>query len=76
LNEQLPSEEKSYAVPERLMDLIYETLKWYGNECSYQGERTGGVLKGCPRGSAPTPERLTLYARQALKRIDKEVLGR
>ena len=25
---------------------------------AYEGERTGGVLEGCPRGPAPTPEQL------------------
>jgi hypothetical protein len=66
----------SYTVPREIMDDIYETLKFYANECSYQGERTGGVLAGCPRAPAPTPEDLTLYARLSLAKIDRHVLGR
>lgn len=69
-------EQRAYEIPQGLMDQIYETLKWYANLCSYQGERTGGVLKGCPRGPAPTPDKLVRYAQQALDRINKEVLKR
>lgn len=67
---------ESYTVPAGLMDTIYRTLQWYANRTSYQGERTGGVLQGCPRGPAPTSDKLVRYAEQAIERIDKEVLKR
>lgn len=66
----------SYTVPHALMDEIYETLKFYANRCSYQGERTGGVLAGCPRGPEPTTEQLIVHAQNTLLKIDREVLGR
>jgi hypothetical protein len=65
-----------YSVPYTVMDAIYETLKFYANLCSYDGERTGGVLAGCPRGPKPTPEQLIAHAQEALRLIDRDVLGR
>lgn len=65
-----------YHVPHAVMDEIYETLKFYANLCNYQGERTGGVLAGCPRGPTPTPDDLIAHAQKALKMIDRSVLGR
>lgn len=67
---------KYYRVQAGLMDTIYKTLQWYSNRCSYIGERTGGVVAGCPRGPAPTPDELVRYAQQALDRINVEVLKR
>lgn len=65
-----------YPVTFEVMDEIYETLKFYANLCSYQGERIGGVLAGCPRGPEPTPDQLVIHAQTTLQRIDAEVLGR
>lgn len=67
---------KVYHVPHAIMDSIYETLKFYANLCSYQGERTGGVLAGCPRGPTPTPDDLIVHAQTVLQMIDRNVLGR
>lgn len=67
---------QNYIIPKELMDVIYNTLKFYGNQCSYEGERTGGVVAGCPRAPAPMPHELIRWANYALVRIDREVLHR
>ena len=56
------------AIPAELAEAIYQTLQYYGNVCTYQGERTGGVLAGCPRGPAPTPDHLVREAQTVLNR--------
>lgn len=71
-----PPAASQYVVPHVVMDTIYETLKFYANLCSYEGERTGGVLAGCPRGPAPTPQQLIPWAQRAMAMIDSIVLGR
>jgi hypothetical protein len=53
-----------------LMERVYETLKFYANECSYEAPRIGGVLAGCPRGETPTTKEMTFHARRLLKEID------
>ena len=50
--------------------VIFNTLQDYANVCSYRGERTGGVLKGCPRGPKPTADKLVRPAQFALKRLE------
>jgi hypothetical protein len=67
---------ETYTVPADVMNVIYNTLQYFGNETSYRGQRTGGVLQGCPRGPAPTPAEMSVHARLALKMIDLKVLGR
>lgn len=69
-------EPKTYEISKDLMNVIYNTLKLYGNQCSYEGERTGGVAAGCPRAPAPMPHELIRWANYALVRIDREVLHR
>lgn len=49
--------EKQY-LPLELQELIYETIKWYANRCTYQAPRIGGVAAGCPRGNPPTIDEL------------------
>lgn len=71
-----PPNASQYVVPHVVMDTVYETLKFYANQCSYEGERTGGVLAGCPRGPTPTPQQLIPWAQRALAMIDSVVLGR
>jgi hypothetical protein len=66
----------TYQVDEQLMNLIYETLKFYANTYSYEAPRIGGVVAGCPRGPKPTAEQLAWHASRALDRINVEVLGR
>jgi hypothetical protein len=66
----------NYTVPNVVMDTIYETLKFYANLCSYEPERLGGVLAGCPRGPEPTPDQMVIHAQRALMMIDRDVLGR
>lgn len=60
-------------VSDDLMERIYAVLQFYASEHSYRGERIGGVLKGCPRGPAPTPQEMTFDARMILKQIEKEL---
>lgn len=52
-----------------LLDFIDRTLAYYGNLTTYQGERTGGVLAGCPRGPDPTPDQLVIAAHEARDRL-------
>lgn len=65
-----------FPMSEPLINKIYNVLSFYANERSYEGERTGGVLKGCPRGPAPTPKQLVWSARWTLREIEREVLKR
>lgn len=67
---------ETYVVSKELMSVIYETLKFYGNQFSYEAERTDGVLAGCPRGPTPTPAELIRWANYVLVHIDREVLHR
>ena len=71
-----PGAPTHYFVPKELMDVIYRTLQYYGNETAYMGKRVGGVVAGCPRAPAPLPHELVLTANYTLKRIDREILGR
>ena len=64
---------KSYTISEETMTIIYNTLRSYGNMHTYQGERTGGVLAGCPRGPKPSAKELIVYANIALRRLEKEL---
>ena len=57
-------------VPDDLMERIYATLLYYGSLHTYRGERTGGVLQGCPRGPKPTEEQLVFEAREMVRQID------
>ena len=61
--------DNGYYVDKDTMHIILETLKYYANPCSYQGERVGGVLSGCPRVEKPTPDKLISGAASALKRL-------
>jgi hypothetical protein len=70
------TEPEVYTVPKDLMNIIYRTLRYYANEASYRGERTGGILQGCPRAPDPTPRELIQWANYAVKRIDREILKR
>jgi hypothetical protein len=46
--------------------LVWNTLMFFASESSYTtGERTGGVLAGCPRNPPPTYAEMACYARQA-----------
>lgn len=48
---------------------LFSVLDYYSNRFTYEGERTGGVLQGCPRGPAPTPDQLTHEAEKAKERL-------
>lgn len=52
-----------------LLRRIYNTLDFYANETSYVGERTGGVLAGCPRKPDPKPHELVEHARRTLEYV-------
>lgn len=57
-------------VPRDLAGRIYDGLEnYYGNVCTYRGERTGGVLAGCPRAPDPTPDQLVVEARALAKQL-------
>lgn len=46
--------------------VVWNTLMFFASESSYtMGERTGGVLAGCPRNPPPTYAEMACYARQA-----------
>ena len=60
-------------VSDELLNRIYNVLQDYGNVCTYRGERTGGVLAGCPRGHAPLPEELAQPAISVLRDLEAEV---
>jgi hypothetical protein len=70
------NETRIYDIPEPLMRRLYNVLKHYANETSYRGERTGGVVAGCPRGPAPTPDQLVWSARWMLRALEHDVLKR
>jgi len=66
------------ADPEKNRDLIllWRTLEFFARESSYTtGERTGGVLQGCPRNPPPGPADLAGYGRQGLAALCR-FLGR
>jgi hypothetical protein len=49
------------------LQLVWNTLMFFACESSYtMGERTGGVLQGCPRKPPPSPDELAGYAQIAL----------
>ena len=55
---------------------VWNTLMFFASESSYTlGERTGGVLQGCPRKPPPTPDELAGYAQNALAALCR-YLGR
>ncbi|WP_298929115.1 hypothetical protein [uncultured Ramlibacter sp.] len=57
------------------LSLLWNTLRFFASETSYQGERTGGVLQGCPRGAPPSDAELALYGRRGWEALHR-VLGR
>lgn len=49
------------------LHLLWNTLMFFSSESSYTvGERTGGVLEGCPRKPPPTHAEMAGYARRGL----------
>jgi hypothetical protein len=57
------------------LNLVWNTLMFFAHPDSYTtGERTGGVLQGCPRKPPPTPEVMAGYARRALAAV-REHMG-
>lgn len=64
---------KKYEISEQTMNIIFNTLQAYGNRCTYEGERIGGVLAGCPRGPVPTPDELVRPAITAMRHLEKEI---
>lgn len=65
-----------YEIAQELMHRLYNVLSYYANETTYEAPRTGGVLQGCPRGSAPTPAHLVWSARFMLRDVERKVLNR
>lgn len=65
--------QKPYRISKGLMEEIFSTLVFYSHESSYEAERIGGVLQGCPRGEIPTPKRMTENALFAIREIRKEI---
>lgn len=58
------------------LQLVWNTLMFFACESSYTtGERTGGVLQGCPRNPPPRPDELAGYGREALAALCR-FLGR
>jgi hypothetical protein len=60
---------KEHIVPDELMRMVWNVIDYYANSHTYRGERTGGVLQGCPRKPNPTPEELTHEARVVLRHL-------
>jgi len=54
-------------------ELIFNALSFFANVTSYQGDRVGGVLQGCPRGPKPTPIELAGEARRVLNKVQDEL---
>src|SRR5690242_11470563 len=52
-----------------LADYLWRVLDYYANPYSYIGERTGGILQGCPRGPNPTSQEMTHEAEIAKRRL-------
>jgi hypothetical protein len=50
-------------LPDDLVRRLLRHLEAWGMESSYHGQRTGGVLAGCPRGPAPAPGRMAAIHR-------------
>lgn len=64
---------KTYELSEQTMTLIFNTLQWYSDLGSYQGERVSGVLAGCQRKQKPTPDELIMPAVLALSHIERVI---
>jgi hypothetical protein len=60
----------SHDQKERHLHYLWNTLKFFAHEDSYtMGERTGGVLQGCPREPPPTTAQLALYGLLGLESL-------
>ena len=63
-------------ISDDLLHRIHDVLQGYANPCSYEPERTGGVLAGCPRGDAPNPHALAAPAATLLRDLESAMRGR
>jgi hypothetical protein len=69
-----PTPDAMVLVPRDVLERAYDTMEnYYGNLCTYRGERTGGVLAGCPRAPDPTPEQLVTEARAMAAQLKSAV---
>jgi hypothetical protein len=62
---------KTFNVPADLMRRVWNTLDIYANPTNYRGERTGGILAGCPRAPDPTPDEMSRRAYGTLKEMQR-----
>lgn len=54
--------------------LVWNTLMFFAHPDSYtMGERTGGVLAGCPRNPPPTRHEMSGYARRAAAALQRYI---
>lgn len=58
-------------ISEEAWNLAMRTLEALSVPSAYEGERTGGVLRGCPREPAPTPEELAVKVKLVVDRINR-----
>lgn len=63
--------QEQFVMPADLITLLQRTLEYYSAFDTWHGERTGGVLEGCPRGSPDIHRDGGKYAGQALLRLIK-----
>lgn len=60
--------------PDMHLNYVWNTLMFFAHPDSYtQGERTGGVLQGCPRAEPPSPDTMAGYARNALAELRRHI---
>lgn len=59
----------TFNVPADLMRRVWNTIDLYANSENYRGERTGGVLQGCPRKPDPTHYEMSLHAYETLQEM-------
>lgn len=58
------------------LNVVWNTLMFFAHPDSYVlGERTGGVLQGCPRKPPPSPDEMASFAKFALGALREYVGG-
>jgi hypothetical protein len=60
-------------VSEEIVRKLFRALDFFGNHCTYEAPRIGGVLAGCPRGEPISQDILVYEARYAMSLLLKSL---
>jgi Tfp pilus assembly protein FimV len=67
------TEREAFTISADALHRIWNTLSYYASTTIYDGERTGGVLAGCPRTAPPTRDEITEPAKWAMHDLQKAI---